>query len=435
VIPGRRLRTAGLMAGAAALAIPTLVATPAATATPAGPSNYFGVAGADGTRVTYSITGFLIVDNPVDSATVTAQAVVSDLDSTGLAAAPEPGSTVRSVPGTAAGFAPVALPPAAYPLVASSSTSHPSATVSQGPIQLTAESTAQSSQATAMAAGQSARGAVLGSVTAHAKAQQDPVTGAVTSSSTSDTEPGTFAGVLTIGHTHASASARGNGDGGPATSESAFEADGVTVAGQAVKITPAGLELAGASSPLPPGDPITSALKAANLTVTYLAPVKSAQGITSAGVTVQQSAAIPNSPSPGVLTVTFGRADAYATAPTQVDRGDLTGGSLGAPGLPPMSASGPANPGAAVARGGSSPVMSPSSGPMAGPAGTPPEPPAAAGATPSPTVPSNGRLATRRVEQSQTSSASFYLVLVFAALAILVSGKGIRMFAVKLAWT
>jgi hypothetical protein len=426
--------TVGLLVAAASLAIGWVPAT-RFTAAAVASSDFSGLAAANGVRVSYEIKGFLVVDYIADLGATTAQASVDSLDSTGFAAEPYPGSTVLAGPGTVLGGAPAPVSgnPPSYPLIAQSSPANPASSVQQGPLDLESKSDQTSSSAIASVAAENSGGNTLGSSVSTADVTYDTSSGSVKSTAVSETQPSSFAGgVLVVGHTRASAEADGPGSGGPPARNSSFEADGVTVAGQAISVTPSGLTLPGSSVPLPATDPLNQALSAANLKIQYVSPQEIGDQVQSAGIVISQTEPIPNSPNPGVLTFTFGEAHAAAQGGTDLALSQTglssVGGNDFTPGTPVSAVSGSSGAGAAPA------VGSASTTPLA----SPPVP----GTPPSVASPTNrgapvtrlGRTSRAVAQDRQQFGAAFYLILVLASVLAFGAIQFVRYFAVRLAW-
>jgi hypothetical protein len=147
---------------------------------------------------------------------------------------------------------------------------------------------------------------------AEAAAERDPATGAVIGSSSSSAEGFRIGDVLAVGR--AVATARASRSSAEAIERtSSFEVAGLTIAGQAVGVGPEGLVLGDQGAPLPPADPLLRALAGQGITVTYVAPSEQPDGVTSAGLVIDQELKLPSGHRMRI-TYTLGRARAEAVS-------------------------------------------------------------------------------------------------------------------------
>ena len=365
-------------------------------------------ASADGVRKTVDVPGAPLTSTVSDAGSPTAQVVVNGLgESRGFAAMPYPGELVVSGPSLI--FPLIGLPtPPDYPLMASSEyPARPTSTVARGEVRLRADSAERSSQADASANGGSgADGA--GRLRAKADGVVDDTRHEVTGTARSTAESATFGGVFRIGRVDASATVR-RGPTGPPTMSSTFVADGVTVAGLTVGVTPEGLVLPGALAPVPDTSGRNAVLDNAGMSVQYLAPERTDDGIVSAGLAVTVRTPTPSGQD-ARTTYTFGRARAAvsvsAAEPTIPDF-DV---------LPPDPVFGPVDPVAPAPAVDAAPIA-----PVTTPRTAPP------------------RLAVAERPPARPpftlSMTTFYLVLVVGA-AVAAAGTALaRRLRVRLAWT
>jgi len=359
---------------------------------------FFAVAAADGVRVGEFAKNAPVADQVLDFGIPSAQASLDPLASTGYAAYPYPGDTALAGPGLGRGAlqgSPFNLPPSVtnnipdYGLIAASNyPAKPEASVGQDPFALKAQSSENSSQSSATSGIASGDQAHFGYLAATATSTHDPSGGEAKAVGESTVESIDIQGVLRIGRVHARASATGPADG-PAAIASEFQAEGVTIAGQAVALTDKGF---------PDTSPLTQALKQAGITVLPVAKTQDADGVVSAGLIIQVPHTFPGSPQPSVggETVSASPETSESAAP------------VSAPSSADLSASAP-----------SSATPAPST------AGT------TRGATPS----SNGQLVPVSASGTTLSATTlFYLVLALGGLSAFAGVQLIRFFAVRLAW-
>ena len=239
---------------------------------------------ADGLRIGFGMPKFLIVEQFIDGGGPVAEAVTDPLTNRGFASLPYPGDNGIGGPGTVAGLIGAPSPPS-YPFyVASSYPSQEKASWGQEGWKLEARSNDTSSRAVAQGGSMGAQAAVLGS-SAEAETSRDAVTGGVLARASATVDGFRIGEVFSIGR--ASSSARSSRSAaGEATRESSFRMDGMSIGGQAVSFSPAGFALAGQKTPLPDSSPLLQALAAQGVSLTYLAPVETADGVTSAGLRI-----------------------------------------------------------------------------------------------------------------------------------------------------
>jgi hypothetical protein len=392
---------AKLIAGAVtATALATLALAPLA-ASAAGERSFEATAAADGVRSLTTSPGAPLTDEVADAGGPTAQARLSSIGtSTGFAAYPFPGSTVLGAPATA-GTSQVSYPFA----VSSSYPVSPKASSSQGPYSLAAASQEARSTASASSGSDDPAGSAAAAVAAHATVSL--VGGTVTAQAESD-DHSLGTGPLSLGRVRATALVTAPATGAP-TRRWTFEAEGLSAGGMAFSVGPAGLTVAGTTTPLPDSSPVTSVLAGAGIKVTYIAAELTPTSVTSAGLKVAVT-----SPAGQTTTYLLGRALARVTQ--AVDAGATT---TGFPPPPPTSVT-PAGPA----------PLSPLAGtPAAGPATAPVTPVVAPSAAPAPVAP---------VAASMTPAAavvgwprSYFLVLAGGGLlavvgAVMISLLGVR---------
>jgi hypothetical protein len=386
-------------------------------------SRFIGTASADGVRMSYDVPNFVLTDRLADGGAPVAQAMVSSTESVGFASAPYPGDAVVSSTGLAAGATGAPIPQ--YPLVATSEyPAREEASVEQGVVSMSANSTASSSSARSAAGGPDDDAASLGSALATAEVVHDEEVGTVTSTATSEAEVFTVADVFRIGRIASLAKVVDEPDGDPQR-EFSLEIGEVTIAGQTVALTEAGVALPGSSTPLPDASPLLNVLEEQGIEIRYLAAEETPDGVIAPGVEVRVAHAIPGTPEGGVAVYRFGRATASATGAI----GTLAGS------------------GAEIDAGAVPPVPVPTSGtntpdtPLAGTVRTPATPTAA----PPPTAASRPTASTPVQPPQPVSAATpqwakswtmaFYLVIVLSGLVAVSGGQLIRLFAVRMPWT
>jgi hypothetical protein len=283
---------------------------------------FVAVAGADAGRITWSAPGVGAVDTILDGGAPSAQALVNSLGtSAAYAAAPYPGETAMSTPGTVATLLNLPSPPA-YPLIAA--TSYPATTqanVEQPGFLLASRSDPASSTATADIGRADGTTAVAHN---RSMAKVTATSEALTAESESVTRGLLIGGVLRIGNVRSAAQATRTA-GGDLRRQSSLTMDGVAVGDTPVGLDEDGLVVLGTSTPLPGGLPPAEVLRQAGLTIQRLAPEETPGGVIAAGLRVTQVQTLPDGHQ-SVVAVTLGRARAQVTAETV---------GLPADGLPP----------------------------------------------------------------------------------------------------
>jgi hypothetical protein len=312
---------------------------------------------------------------------------------------PYPGESVGAVTGLLLPlFGLPALPP--FPLqVAASYPAQPDAAANAGVFVVNASGRTDgaSGSVTAGVGTGLAQGAYL---EVSAKTNVDPATGDVVARSRTLLQGLSIAGLLSIGRVEASAQVTG-GPGGDPVKTSAFEVEGLALAGVRLAVTDKGVELLGLGTVPLPDLQLTKLLEQAGIKFQYLKATETDGGVISAGLEITIPPFLP-APYDITLTITLGRARASADVISggAVDDAPVDLGGTGTFEVPTFS---------------SGEVVS--GGPVAPPSGAPT----------TRTVSSIGAL--------DVSVVSFYMVLVAAAIVALLSVTLIRRFGVKLAWT
>ncbi|HEV7863122.1 MAG TPA: hypothetical protein VGR20_10495, partial [Acidimicrobiia bacterium] len=185
---------------------------------------FVAIAGADAGRITWSAPGVGAVDTILDGGAPSAQALVNSLGtSAAYAAAPYPGETAMSTPGTVATLLNLPSPPA-YPLIAA--TSYPATTeakVEQPGFLLASRSDPASSTATADTGRSDATTAVAHNRSA---VKVTATSEALTAESESVTRGLLIGGALRIGNVRSAAQATRSAGGG-LRRQSSLTIDGV----------------------------------------------------------------------------------------------------------------------------------------------------------------------------------------------------------------
>jgi hypothetical protein len=303
----RAWRIAGVV-GIASLAVPGM--------SPAGAESlrYQASAAADGARLSVTVPGATVVDQVIDGGGPTAQAEVNSLGgSSALAAQPYPGELAIIGPGLGASLIGAPQPPA-YPFVAASR--HPSApeqSVEANPgYSLKARSTESTSEASARSgSADDTSHALLTQATASVMASPEQVIAAA-----SNRVEALTVGPLSIASTLSSARVVGKPTGDPER-QSSLVVNGVTIAGQAVGFTDAGFVTPGGATPLPPSDPLLKALSSAGVALSYLAPETTPTGVVAPGLRIVTTQEIPGAGRTATVSLTLGRAQAFAQASTE----------------------------------------------------------------------------------------------------------------------
>jgi hypothetical protein len=295
------------IAGIATLAVPGM--------SPAGAQSlrYQAGAAADGARLSVTVPGATVVDQIIDGGGPTAQAELNSLGgSSALAAQPYPGELAIIGPGLGASLIGAPQPPA-YPFVAASRhPSMPEQTVEPNPgYSLVARSTESSSEASARSgAADETNKVFLTQATAAVKADPEQVV-----AEASNRVEALTVGPLSIASAVSSARVVGKPTGDPER-QSALAVNGVTIAGQAVGFTDAGFVTPGGATPLPPSDPLLTALSSAGVAVSYLAPETTPTGVVAPGLRIVTTQEIPGAGRTATISLTLGRASAHAQAST-----------------------------------------------------------------------------------------------------------------------
>jgi len=374
--------------------------------------NGAGTAAADGMRVEADDPGFTPLGAKGEMTFPAAQAAVSGAGSTAYASAPYPGEAAVAAPGLVASQTGAPAPP--YPFYVSSTyPTTPDQSLDTGVFTLAANSTERTSAARGSGGG-SAGEQAAGRTAATAKVTVD-ASGTVTAEGSGTAESVNLGDALHIGRVVSNAKAVRDATG-HLERTSVLEIEGATVAGQPVKITPSGVQVANTTNPLP-ANPLGNVLADHGITITYLAEKDTDDGVVSPGlvVTVVEDTPQKVAGSP-TTTYTFGLSSAFASSDGPVsDTGtaavigsDVTGGVDDGSGAGGVGASGP---GADVAAAVPAPVGGTHSGRLDGLAATP-----ASG---------------RRPEAPDYPTYTFYLALVVAAGASFGSGQLLRLLGVR----
>lgn len=312
-----RVRAEFIGFGMVALATGTMLAridaleTPAQAAAGPDPSLFSGVASAEGFRFTYSVPGFVAVETPLDFGAPFSQAMVDGLGaSQAFASSPYPGELAIVGPALAASLLGLPSPPP-YPwYVSTSHPTQPEAKLSQGVVELSAQSDQLASSASAQQGG-SGSDSGLGLVRTTAEVTRDVSGEQIVAGATSAVDSVNIGGTLKIGRVFGRAKAtRSAGKGTHRESELVVEA--ASIGGQAVEFTDKGLNAGGQGGPLLDAGPLREALKQAGISVEYLAPQSTADGVISAGLKIRYEVQIPQAPKQ-IFNMVLGRASASAT--------------------------------------------------------------------------------------------------------------------------
>ena len=303
----RRARTARRAVAALGLfGVATLLSPSPPTAATGGA--FRGVAAAEGIRVGVSAVGAPVTNNVVDGASPIAQAAVdSTSGSSALASVAYPGDVVVTTPGLLAGVSGGQLsgvPP--YPLIATAGSTTtpeqavegPGSTMRAAAADRKAEAIARSGAAPLAEGGPAPAWVTSSTVEAHDA-------GVVTSTAASEVT-GVTIGPVAFGRVTARSLVR-RAPGADPTRETSFEATGVTIAGTAVALTPAGLVVAGTTTPVS-ASPLQPVLDGAGVSVRPLAAETTPDGVVSAGLVVSRTQELPTAISPVTVSYTFGRA-------------------------------------------------------------------------------------------------------------------------------
>jgi hypothetical protein len=298
--------------GAAALAL-FAAATLQAPSTGAAGGTFRGVAAAEGLRVGVTAVGAPVTNNVVDGASPIAQAAVdSTSGSSALASVAYPGDVVVTTPGLLAGVSGGQLsgiPP--YPLIATAgSTTTPEQKVEGPGSTMRAAAVDRRAEATARSGAAAAEGAPAPAWATSSTVEADDV-GAVTARATSEVT-GVTVGPLTLGRVTARSVVR-RAPGGEPVRETSFDAAGLTIGEAKVALTPAGLVVAGTTTPVS-ATPLQAVLDGAGVSVRSLAADNTTDGVVSAGLVVSRTQQLPTAISPVTVSYTFGRAMAAVSA-------------------------------------------------------------------------------------------------------------------------
>ena len=267
-----------------------------------------GVAAAEGIRVGVSAVGAPVTNNVVDGASPIAQAAVdSTSGSSALASVAYPGDMVVTAPGLLAGVSGGQLsgvPP--YPLIATAgSTTIPEQKVDGPGSTMRAAATARRAEASARSGpAPLAEGAPAPAWVTSSFVEADDA-GVVTSLAMSDVT-GVAIGPLTLGRVTARSVVR-RAPGEDPSRETTFTATGLMIGDTAVALTPAGLVVAGTTTPVS-ASPLQPVLDAAAVSVRALAAEATPDGAVTAGLVVTRTQDLPTAISPVTVTYTFGRA-------------------------------------------------------------------------------------------------------------------------------
>lgn len=256
-------------------------------------STYSASAGGETVRALVRVEPPVLQTDLLDPGAVTAQASFTSFgESTAFASDPYPGSLAVSLPGLLAGVVgsdPRVPPdvaklfkPPGYPLIASSSYPNtPQSKASAGPVLLTADSEQRSSQGVAV------DGANRTEASVRADTETDTVTArAVTEIATVDLGPLlTVSGVRGVAEVVQTAS-------GERQRSTEFSVASLVVLGQALRVTPDGIEFAGVEVPIGPGgarggaDSLLAALEQQGVTLRFVDATETADGVISAGLVI-----------------------------------------------------------------------------------------------------------------------------------------------------
>ncbi|MDQ2648530.1 MAG: hypothetical protein M3Z03_03120 [Actinomycetota bacterium] len=390
------MAVAAVLGAVAALAAPTALRAQAQDL----PVSYEASAAADGLRAEVRTPG-LFLSNLFDGGLPVAQAQSNDLGtSQGFAAMPYPGESVGAITGLLLPlFGLPALPP--FPLqVSASYPAQPDAAANAGVFVVNASGRRDGATGS-VTAGVNAGPARGGYLEVSATTDVDPATGDVVARSRTLLQGLSVAGLISIGRVEASAEVTG-GPGAETVKRSAFEVEGLALAGVRLAVTDKGIELLGLGDLPLPDLQLNQILEQAGLRIQYLQARETDGGIMSAGLEITIPPFLP-APYDLTLTLTLGRARASADVVSgvadeeaPVDLGDGTG-AIEVPAFSPvdLDASGPGQ-----------------------------RPPAAPSTR---TISSIGAL--------DVSVVSFYLVLVAATIVALLSVALLRRSGVKPPWT
>lgn len=382
---------------------------------------YDAVAGSSAVRVGVGIDNFLLISQLVDVGGATAQSMLDAVgNSDAYAAYPYPGEVAASK---------------SPPFIAhSSSPTQPDAKADAwGVYTLVAHSEPEASSATAHGGikngDQTAGRSEAASSVAH---DADHVS--VVAEAHATAEALNFGEVLRIGRVYSQAQVTAIAGEQPEP-VSKLEVADMTVAGQRVVLTPAGLSLPGSTVPLDQGSPVLKVLADNDLDVRYLAPELEPGSVVSAGVAITAKRDVPGV-GKAIVTYTLGRSSAAARIEGSGGSVDALSGGAGDAGGGAGLASSPTDAGygsaGSSATGGFADVA-------AGPVGTASSPSKLARPASSPSGSDSVSLGATRAAAAQpvggSSLVGFYLILVVAGALALGGGQLIRILGVRFAWT
>jgi hypothetical protein len=307
----------------------------------AGTLRFAASATADAGRLQFSVPGASLSDQIIDGGGPVAQA---DLDSLGanraFASQPYPGELGVIAPGLVASLAGAPQPPA-YPFIAASR--HPGdseQTVEPTPgYRLAAKSDATSSEATAATGGAQGENKVFAS-RAHARVAK--AEDLVSAEATNRFE-GITLGPLSIASIVSVASVSRAPNGEPERNSSLL-VHGVTVNGQPVGVSDKGFVTGENATPLPPSDPLLSAVEQDGLFVTYLKAQPTSGGVVAPGLRITAVRAIPGAGHTATISLTLGRASASVESSTEsigLPSEEAVGAPEAAQAVSPVPADGP----------------------------------------------------------------------------------------------
>ncbi|MGH9012296.1 MAG: hypothetical protein ACRDYF_20995, partial [Acidimicrobiia bacterium] len=231
-------------------------------------SSFRALAAADGARVTLIAVNGPATNVPVDLGAPAAQASLDSLGTNqSFAAQPYPGDAAISGPGLIAGVTNGQVAPPNYPLYVSADYPiRPEQTVDQPGYRLKATAAEREAAASALSGSSSPEGRAA-ATSAEARATSD---GATVEGVASNVTTGVAAGPLTIGRISSNASVSRQPDGA-IMRRSALDISGARIGDTAVSITPQGITVGAASTPLPDSSPVVKMLSDAGITLKYLA--------------------------------------------------------------------------------------------------------------------------------------------------------------------
>ncbi|HEY1652658.1 MAG TPA: hypothetical protein VGG09_12310 [Acidimicrobiales bacterium] len=283
------------------------------------PAPYQANASAEGVRISIAAPSFVAVDTLVDGGGPVAQSAVDALgNSQAFASLPYPGDLAATSTGLVAGLSGLPAPPA-YPFYVSSSyPATPDAQLTQPGYSLTAKSTELSSDGstqTGAVTGPRSDASAVGSTMADAATSWDDASQMATARATATADVVNIGGVLRIGQLDARAAVTRGVGAGPKR-EASFVVNGMTIAGLSVGFSDKGFTFAGTNMPIPDGSAPLAPLANANITVEYLAPIDTADGVISPGLVINQVQELPNAPKM-VIRYVFGQMATSAVVPDE----------------------------------------------------------------------------------------------------------------------